>query len=111
MYLVEPIESSWINYQSSLAGPSLVSYESYVSEANSQSQILPIDESSLAATEYTTSWEVVNSDGSVTTQSGMVNQSGDSLTTFTTFPPQQAEQGISSTAYTTTFTTTNSEGK
>ncbi|KAI5952097.1 hypothetical protein KGF57_004189, partial [Candida theae] len=36
-------------------------------------------------TEYTTTWTTTNPDGSVETDSGIVSQSGDSLTTITTF--------------------------
>ncbi|KAI5970592.1 hypothetical protein CANMA_000333, partial [Candida margitis] len=60
--------------------------------------------SSTLTTEYTTTWTTTKSDGSVETDSGIVSQSGTSLTTITTFPqPVQTE-------YTTTWTTTKSDG-
>ena len=57
-----------------------------------------------ATSEYTTSWTTTNSDGSVVTNSGVVSQSGTSLTTLTTFAPDATSE------YTTTWTTTNSDG-
>ncbi|CAL1190767.1 unnamed protein product [Candida parapsilosis] len=72
-------------------------------------------------TEYTTTWTTTKDDGSVETDSGIVSQSGDSLTTITTFHNQLNEYtttwtttkddgSVETTQYTTTWTTTKDDG-
>ena len=66
----------------SSAGPSLVtSVESNTELISSAIQ------SSDIQTEFTSTWTTTNSDASVVTESGIISQSGTSLTTLTTFQP------------------------
>ncbi|MCP8717350.1 MAG: hypothetical protein M5E90_08005, partial [Asgard group archaeon] len=55
-------------------------------------------------TQYTTTWEITNSDGSISTESGIVSQSGIYLSTITTFPPEHQIQ------YTKTWEVTDIHG-
>ena len=64
----------------------------------------PTSDATAIESEFTTTWTTTNSDGSVETNSGVVSQSGSSLTTITTFAPDATSE------YTTSWTTTNSDG-
>ena len=62
--------------------------------------------------EFTSTWEVTNSDGSVSTESGIVSESGSSFTTITTFPPSSSSSVVAgvTTEFTSTWEVTNSDG-
>ncbi|KAF6067020.1 Hyphally regulated cell wall protein N-terminal family protein [Candida albicans] len=92
----------------SSAGPSLVtSVESNTELISSATQ------SSDIQTEFTSTWTTTNSDGSVVTESGIISQSGTSLTTLTTFQPATSlvvpPYSVIETEFTSTWTTTNSD--
>ena len=53
---------------------------------------------------------VTNSDGSVSTESGIVSESGTSFTTITTFHHQPSASADITTEFTTTWEVTNSDG-
>ncbi|KHC45700.1 hypothetical protein MGC_05729, partial [Candida albicans P37039] len=92
----------------SSAGPSLVtSVESNTELISSATQ------SSNIQTEFTSTWTTTNSDASVVTESGIISQSGTSLTTLTTFQPATSlvvpPYSVIETEFTSTWTTTNSD--
>ena len=70
-------------------------------------------QSSDIQTEFTSTWTTTNSDGSVVTESGIISQSGTSLTTLTTFQPATSlvvpPYSVIETEFTSTWTTTNSD--
>lgn len=92
----------------SSVGPSLVtSVESNTELISSAIQ------SSDIQTEFTSTWTTTNSDGSVVTESGIISQSGTSLTTLTTFQPATSlvvpPYSVIETEFTSTWTATNSD--
>ena len=64
--------------------------------------------------EFTSTWTTTNSDGSITTESGIVSQSGTSLTTLTIFEPVTSlavpSYTVIETEFISTWTTTKSDG-
>ncbi|KHC67927.1 hypothetical protein MGS_05309, partial [Candida albicans P78042] len=83
-------DDSSINSPSSLSDSSTSNVSSTDNTESSVASAPPTD-SAISATssditiEFPTTWEVTNSDGSVSTESGIVSESGSSLTTLTTF--------------------------
>ena len=69
----------------------------------------PTTSSGAVQTEYTSTWEVTNTDGSVSTKSGIIDQSGTYFTTLSTFAPTTISGAIE-TEFTSTWVATDTDG-
>lgn len=80
--------------------------ESISSKVNT---LASVTKSSDIQTEFTSTWTTANSDGCIVTESGIISQSGTSLTTLTTFQPATSlsvpPTSVIETEFTTTWTT------
>ena len=73
------------------------------------SSIMATSVTTATQTEFTTTWVASKSDGSVSTESGIISQSGTSLTTVTTFSPSFSS-AVTQAGFTSTWVASNSDG-